>query len=706
MLPISFVWLEYLIFVAVLIGFPQAAQAESQWVQIPLLSKMQKTMGLKGGEGLQMTMSISYSSSNPEVVYFSSDTAQVWKSIDEGKSWVSMHSGFDAHGARSIFVDPFAPNVVFAAAFLGKSYEYANTKKSMAKGIYMSTDGGATWEKVFDAGFYRQEQTRGNIFACDSRSQENGRARVLYAGSYTDGLLRSEDFGRTWQSVGLAGSPINEIVEDPDASGTIYVATEKGLFAWRGGNVISLGSGLPDWPRSISAAKGGILYAAVGKSGVYKSTDKGKSFVSQQRGLPFGQTFTDVAASPVDGNIVYVKATQGLFRGPYFSHDGGEHWQAAEDWDKGDIIPHDNLFWFSSPIAVHPRDPLKAIIASNGKGMILRTEDGGKNWEYSSTGFTGGRMTDIAFIDEQTMLFGLFDHGFFFTEDKGETFEGLSETFPTASKTIMACTGNAGTLVGIVQPTSQTTYICVSVDKGLHWKYFEQLNKLPQAAYAAFHPDGKTVYAGYYRSDDRGNSWKELKYAVMSMFAGNGDYVYTVDALDDTRCRIIRSNDKGEKWETVYPILPFSYRLIQKIAVSPDNPDHLYVAANWNGLWILESGQWRQVGPEQGIVKDSFGTNFVKLVEVDPSVPGRVLVGKWAPGMGQGNGVFESNDGGRSFTNITGNIGPELSVWGLKVSPYDGSVFVGTSRGTYKMVSGQPTNQVNPPLEFNRLIGY
>ncbi|OEU63983.1 MAG: hypothetical protein BBJ57_13035 [Desulfobacterales bacterium PC51MH44] len=143
--------------------------------------------------------------------------------------------------------------------------------------------------------------------------------------------------------------------------------------------------------------------------------------------------------------------------------------------------------------------------------------------------------------------------------------------------------------------------------------------------------------------------------------------------------------------------------LVQKIVVSSDNPDCIYVAANWQGLWVLESGQWRKVGAKQGIERDSFGKNYVKLVEIDPTNSSRVIVGKWAPGMGQGNGVFESNDGGKTFNNITGNIGPELTVWGLRVSSYDGSVFVGTSRGTYKLKSGQKLIPVPMGLEIEKI---
>lgn len=671
--------------VAVLLAPGYLYAAEPHWTQVSLRSEKQKEMGLKGGEGFQMTMSIAYSKSKPAVVYFSSDTAQIWKSVDEGRSWTSMHAGFDAHGARSIFVDPVNPDVIFAAAFLGKTYDDAKNKKSKAEGIYMSVDGARSWKKVYDTGFYRQEETRGNIFACDSRSVKDGRTRVLFAGSYNDGLLRSQDFGKSWESVGLAGKPISAVVEDPDAFGDMYVATEKGLFVWRNGIVQPLGMRLPDWPRSIAASPKGVLYTVAGEGGVFKSTDRGKSFSKLMLGLPLGQKFTDVAVSLVDPNVVYVKPSEGLFHGPYFSHNAGQNWHSADSWNKGGIISHEKLFWFSGPIVPHPTDPLKALIASNGKGMILRTNDGGKNWEYSASGFTGGRMTDIAFLDERTMLFGLFDHGVFLSEDGGDTFLNLSSAFPSAKQTILACAGDKNVLVTVVEPLAGSSYLGVSNDRGRRWNYFKRCSKFPQPAFAAFATGGNTIYAGYYRSDDRGASWKELRYAVAAILKGRRDIVYTVEDRHDGQCQVMRSDDKGETWPIVLPALPFSKSLITDIAISPEDSNRIYVAANWKGLWVLESGQWRQVGPRQIPEANSMGKNVVKLVEIDPANPQRIVMGTWAPGMGQGNGVFESIDGAWSFHNITGDIGPELSVWGLKISPFDGAVYVGTSRGTYKL---------------------
>src|SRR6202040_1784448 len=93
--------------------------------------------------------------SNTDIVYVGTGEADMrsqisygngmYKSVDAGKTWT--HIGLD--GTRQIgrvLVDPQNPNTVFVAA-LGHAYG-ANSER----GVYRSTDGGATWQKVLFKG--------------------------------------------------------------------------------------------------------------------------------------------------------------------------------------------------------------------------------------------------------------------------------------------------------------------------------------------------------------------------------------------------------------------------------------------------------------------------------------------------------------------------------------------------------------------------
>src|SRR4051812_8015164 len=94
---------------------------------------------------------VAVSESNPDVVYIGMGEVAlrgnimqgdgVYKSTDAGKTW--KHSGLaDSQTVSRLRVHPTNPDIVYAAVF-GHPYG-----KSAERGVFRSTDGGATWQKV------------------------------------------------------------------------------------------------------------------------------------------------------------------------------------------------------------------------------------------------------------------------------------------------------------------------------------------------------------------------------------------------------------------------------------------------------------------------------------------------------------------------------------------------------------------------------
>jgi photosystem II stability/assembly factor-like uncharacterized protein len=75
-------------------------------------------------------------------------------------------------------------------------------------------------------------------------------------------------------------------------------------------------------------------------------------------------------------------------------------------------------------------------------------------------------------------------------------------------------------------------------------------------------------------------------------------------------------------------------------------------------------------------------------IAVDPTRPGVVYTGQNESWVGVAQGVFRSMDGGDSWQNITLNLGPDLTVWAITVSPHDGTVWLGTDDGNWKLPPG------------------
>jgi photosystem II stability/assembly factor-like uncharacterized protein len=671
------------------------------WLSVPIRTANQIQAGLTGGEGFQMVMDLSYAPSEPSIVYFAVDTSRIWKSTDGGQTWQHKSHGINTMGVRSIIVDPKNPGHVFAAGFGGhsvsESYPHASS------GIFRTTDGGEIWTLLKKTQFFKQ--TRGRLFAFDSASGDGTQCSTIYAGSYDEGLLRSVDGGQSWNSVGLQDHHILDMEEIPSTPGRLLIATQDGLFQYSPGSIVAMGSGLPAYPRAIALhyQDPQIVYAAVGWYRVYKSTDGGNSFKPINQGLPPSVECTNIASSPVDSNILYVSFSESGIPNPYYSVDGGTTWKAPITLDDGNLFHIDNSgCWYTAPIAPHPMNAEEALAVANGANIVIKTSSHGKRWRYSNSGYTGGVLggaTALSFASSEKMIFCLIDFGCWLTENGGSTFKNLKVKEMLGQESCTAGAIYKDTIVVAVGSWGQQS-IEVSWDGGLSWTVYDSL--MDSHRFIAFHPQSPSViYAGGYRSDDNGHTWKQLQEKVRAVYPGNGDIVYAISFASNDKAVIKKSTDRGDSWSAPYGVSPFIGESTYEIAVAPSDPDRIY-AGTESGVWIYKQGQWTQKGSGQGLEKDSFGMNYVKAIAVDPINPNIVYAGKWAPGVGASNGIFRSDDSGNTWENISGNIGPELEVNSVVVSPTDGSVYIGTYRGTWKYhpsVISHPSPSVNLRLK-------
>ncbi len=177
--------------------------------------------------GTSSVGAITVAPSDPNVVYvgmgehavrgvMTSHGDGVYRSTDAGRSWT--HLGLDRTRAISrIVVHPSDPDVVWVAA---QGAPYGPTED---RGIYRSTDGGATWEKVL----YVSETAGASDLSIDPNNP-----RILYAafwdhlrepwevrsGGEGSGIWKTTDGGQTWTRLdeGL-----------PDLMGKIGVAVSR-----------------------------------------------------------------------------------------------------------------------------------------------------------------------------------------------------------------------------------------------------------------------------------------------------------------------------------------------------------------------------------------------------------------------------------------------------------------------------------------------
>ncbi len=676
------------------IGNTSSNSIRKTWEQVPLRTEEQKEAGLIGGEGMQLIWGLGFAPSNPEVLYLVSDTSQVWKSEDGGNSWEMRHKGFLANGGISLAIDPANENVVFVA---GSQHDLGYSDH-VADGVYRTQDGGENWELVEQTRFYRLENLKGGVnFAFSGNS-------IVYAGTHKEGLLKSTDGGDAWSSLDvLSDTKILDLQVNPQDSSVLFIASETGLFKLTDRAEITLeqiGSDLPDVPRAvaINPNDSDIMYVSAGNSGIQKSTDGGNTFAACNNGLePLdwdnGYEATYLAMSPVNPDYLYVSFYMLGGNHPYYTHDGGESWHAPTVMDNGDLVYGINddkggEYW-GTPIVASPIDENVAI-ASGAANHIEKTTDGGNTWTYSGNGYTGGRASagstsfgwDLSDPDRFAVF--LTDFGAVLTEDGGSTFRNLRtgryDDAKAASVGAIDPTPGSGVIVAAIG-SNISHVIAVTRDEGETWTLISGTDDYYD--FIAFHPQNPNIiYAGKYKSSDKGYTWDEMSREVSAVFRGDGDVVYAIET-EDYETTIFKSTDGGITWGQPYGVGPFCD--VEEIAIDPGEQDRIYVATLWEGVFIWDGSTWLHKTETSGFERDRFGTLSTKSIAIDPRHPNVVYAARWIAFRGHANGVFRSLDYGQSWEDVTFNLDSEFTPWSISVNPHNGCVYIGSSHGTWRL---------------------
>ena len=286
---------------------------------------------------------LAVSESDPNIVYAGMGEAcirgnaspgdGVYKSTDAGRTW--KHMGLEqTQQIGAVVVNPRNPNIVFVAAL---GHQFAANEE---RGVYRSTDGGATWKQVL---------TRGPKAGAVDIVMDATNANVLYAsfwevyrtpyslesGGPLSGLWKSTDGGDTWKDLTHAnGMP-------------------RGVQGRIG---VTVSPANPDRVWAIVEADDG---------GVYRSDNGGTSWtrVNQQRDLrQRAWYYTHIYADPKNADSVYVLNT-----GVYRSNDGGRTYSTIQ-------TPHGD----NHDLWIDPNDPNRMIESNDGGANI--SSNGGRTW--------------------------------------------------------------------------------------------------------------------------------------------------------------------------------------------------------------------------------------------------------------------------------------------------------------------------------------
>ncbi len=342
---------------------------------------------------------------DPQIIYAGTAGKGVWVSRAGGEGWTAVDAGLSGAAARTI-------NKLIGD---GAGRLWAGT---WGDGVYLWQGAGWTpfstglpagarvWSLAFDPAAdlllvgLRDDQTysrqaeapwqpSGLTIAAWTLARDAGSNRV-YAGSLTDGVLRSADGGKSWEKLPLPGAPLAQ---------TLFFAGHTLFAGTAGSGLYASGDGGATWERrgqgfspaadqvqalAVAPGEDAVLFAATLGDGVYESRDAG---VTWARLAPDSLQHPDPDVTPGAAKQVIsltVLPWQGGYRlfagaqfGGLFRYDPADGvWVFAQG-----LAAQAGLGATIASLTVGPDGFLYAAVHGAG---IFRSEDGGESWQVVS----------------------------------------------------------------------------------------------------------------------------------------------------------------------------------------------------------------------------------------------------------------------------------------------------------------------------------
>lgn len=581
---------------------------------------------------------------NPEVIYIGTGESNVrnsvsfgngvYKSTDGGKTWVHLGLEDTRHISR-VLINPRQPNTVYVGA-LGHAFG-----PNPQRGVFMSTDGGETWEKVL----YIDEHHGVSDMAINVKNPNILLAGMWHferkpwtftTGSKEGGLFRSIDGGRHWEEVkGL-----------PELIGRVGVKVSRS-----NSQVVY----------AITASKEGTLY---------RSDDGGESFKKVSDNLRIvsrGFYYTDMRIDPVDENRVYAVSSR-----LYVSNDGGKNFERISESTHVDF----HALW------IDPQNPDR--IWQGQDGGIAVSYDRGKTWEYVNV-FPVGQFYQIYADNRKPFYYvggGLQDNGTWYGPSR------TREPFGILKADWRMISFGDGFHV-LSHPENPELFL--SESQGGHimrtnMNTREQQNVSPQQESGSGAPASQLKYRF---------NWNTPLIASPH----DGETIYVGGNV------VFKSPDFGSTWEVISPDLTTNDPEKLKTAGKPAWPENTTAEYHCTITSLAESPIQAGVlwaGTDDGnlhVSKDG-GGSWVNVIENVSGVPPFSPVSHVEPSlMSAGMAyvsfdrhmlddfkpyIYKTTDFGETWTDITGNLPHNAYVWVLREDPENTDIlYAGTERGVY-----------------------
>lgn len=310
---------------------------------------------------------------DPSTILIGTASGGLWKTTNRGQTWVNTFADMPVSTFGDISISRSNPDIVYA----GTGEQQNRQSSSYGNGVYRSEDGGDSWRHL------GLEETRHTgkvvIHPTDPDVVFVGALGNLWAPSADRGVYRSTNGGNSWEKVLFVDdfTGVIDMAIDSRDPNTIYAATYQrlrrawgfngggpGSGIWKstdgGDNWIRLEGGLPEGDKgrigvAISESNPDVLMALVESAdseaqGVYRSENGGLFWerVNSQNIRPM--YYSHIFIDPTNDERVYTLATRS-----FVSEDGGRSFESiasAPTYDVGVHADHHSL-WIDPTDANH-----------------------------------------------------------------------------------------------------------------------------------------------------------------------------------------------------------------------------------------------------------------------------------------------------------------------------------------------------------------
>lgn len=570
---------------------------------------------------------------DPNIIFVAAQGAQygptsergVYKSTDGGSNWEKVLFVDNKTGASSLSMDMKNPLILYAAMWEHQRYSWTMESGGKKSGLYKSTDGGTSWEKMKEG--LPKELGKSGISV--SRANPELVFAVIEAEGSKGGVYRSDDAGKKWTQINKDRINIArswyymEIFADPQDENLVYVLNAPVTKSIDGGKTFKPlptphGDNHDLWINPNDNSK--MINSNDGGANV--SNNGGKSWSSQQfqPTSQFYRVITDnlvpynVYGGQQDNSAIAIASRtndQGIDWKDWYSVAGCESAYLAFDPDNPEVVfggcyqgiiekwvrasregksikeypelalgnaPKDFKFRFNwnAPIISSPHDRGTIYHAGN---VVFKSTDSGSSWDIVSPDLT--------------------------RNDKSKQGPGAGPYTNEAAggenyNTIMYLTESPHE-EGVLWAGSDDGLIHITKDGGQNWENVTPPN-LPEAIVNSIEVsphDAATAYAvlmGYksmdlnpyiFKTSDYGKTWSKIVNGI------SGEHTFVRVVREDkkrkgllyagTETGLFISLDDGQNWQPFQlnlPVVPINDLIIQ------DND--LVVATAGRSFWILD----------------------------------------------------------------------------------------------------------------------